>query len=131
MTVNRLGIDVDKLVYVIVAGKQLPYQWGRSRIVYIGTTERGIERIAQSAAQKAPDVLNLHGIMSFDVRVLTCTARRGVKTWHKLERAMLIAFRQMYGEVPRGNSHGAKVTETDEFVYFTHNRIDQMIRDLS
>jgi hypothetical protein len=131
MTVHRLSVNAEKLVYVIVAEKPLTYKWGRSRIVYVGTTEKGIERIAQSAAQKAPSVLNLHGVSSFEVRVLTCKPRQHVKTWHKLERAMLLIFRQTFGEVPFGNSHGSSITETDEFRYFQRTRIERVIDDLS
>jgi hypothetical protein len=131
MTVHRLSVDADRLVYVIVAEKPLKYKLGRSRIAYIGTTKRGVERIAQSAAQKAPNVLELHGVSSFEVRVLTCTPRQKVKTWHKLERAMLLVFRQTFGEVPDQNTRGAAITETDEFRYFQRSRIEQVITDLS
>lgn len=131
MTVTRLGVQADRLVYAIVVEKPVVYPWGKSRVAYIGTTKKGIKRIAQSAAQHAPVVLNLHGVRQFEVRVMTCTPRQGVKAWHKLERALLLVFRQTFGEVPIGNSQGSKIREVDEFAYFQRSRIERVLKDLS
>ena len=37
-----------------------------------------------------------------------------MKTWKKLERALLLAFRAEYGRIPFCNSQGNRIKETDE-----------------
>jgi len=130
MRVSRLSVGSTRLVYVIVQNKQIQYRWGRSYVAYIGTTEKGIDRIAQSAATKAPDVLRAHGVDRFEVRVVTSRPRQRVKTWKKLERAMLLAFREMFGEVPKHNVHGKNITEVDEFDLFARERVKEVLRQL-
>lgn len=132
MTVTRVSIGPKKkLVYVILADKPLKYPWGKSKIAYIGTTKKGMSRFAQSAAAKADEVLSLHGVKEMEVRVVTCAARQAVKTWVKLERAMLLVFRQEFGSVPLCNTVGKNIRETDEFSYFTRRRIKTIIDSLS
>src|SRR5260221_10909417 len=104
MQVSRVSLGRKKLVYLIVTAKTLKYHWGRSRIVYIGTTKKGMARIAQSAAAHADEVLALHGVKEFYVRVLMCAPKPNVKTWVKLERALLLLFRREYGELPVCNT---------------------------
>lgn len=130
LTVRRTDVKKDRLVYLLVASKPQRYQYGHSRIVYIGTTRRGLRRIAASAAQRADDVLGLHGVKHFDVRIVTCQGRQHVKTWHKLERALLLRFREKYGRVPALNQRGAKMRETDEFRLFTRKRLDAVLADV-
>src|SRR5947208_1621403 len=90
MEVTRVSIGDEKLVYVVVADKKLKYLEGRSRIAYVGTTKKGAARIAASAAQQAQKVLNLNGVNSFEVRVVTCRPRQHVKTWFKLEAGLAL-----------------------------------------
>lgn len=130
MTVTRVVVGEDKLVYVIVADKKIQYQKGRSRIVYIGTTKNGVTRVAQSAAQRTDAVLGLRGVESFEVRIVTCRPRQRVKTWIKLERALLLAFRERYGEVPSCNTQGKGISEADEFDYFTKSRLNRILEEL-
>src|SRR5207302_1098835 len=119
MQFTRLSVGNQNLVYVILLGKTIKYRFGRrSHIAYIGTTSRGVDRIAASAAAVAPRVLSLHGVKEFSVRLVTCTPRRRVRTWRKLERAMLLAFRERYGDIPRLNTQGRNIRETDEFKIF-------------
>lgn len=131
MEVTRTAIAKQKLVYVIVADKKIKYPNGRSRIAYVGTTRKGVGRIARSVAYRAPFVLEMCGVRKFTVRVLTCTSRQRVKTWHKLERAILIMFKEIYGKPPELNVQGKKMKETDEFSYFARRRIRTTIEDLS
>jgi hypothetical protein len=131
MRVERQSIAARKLVYVILADKRLSYPSGRSRIVYVGTTKRGLNRITASVATRAPEVLGLRGVRSFSVHVLTTRGRQRVRTWHKLERAMLLVFKEEFGSVPFCNSHGSRFVETDEFRYFRRQRILRVIEDLS
>lgn len=131
MTVRRIAVENVKLVYVICASKPFSYENGRSPIVYIGTTKNGISRVSESAAAHAENVLSYHGVSSFEVRIITCTPRKNVKTWTKLERAMIIAFRDKFGEVPLCNGTGTKFEERDEFEYFSRSRINSIIESLT
>jgi hypothetical protein len=130
MQVTRVSIGKKKLVYLILVKKPLKYQWGRSRVAYIGTTKRGVGRIAQSAAAKAESILNLYGVRDFIVRVLTCPPRPNVKTWVKLERALLLVFRHRYGTLPKCNTQGKKMKERDEFNYFNKSRLEKLLENL-
>ena len=131
MKVTRVCTDDDKLVYVIQANKKLRYKKGTSRVAYIGTTKKGIDRIASSVAGKADNLLKDHGIRELDVRVVTCRPRQKVKTWMKLERALLLCFKQKHGEVPRLNSQGKNMVKDDEFEYFRRQRIQNVLEKLS
>ena len=50
---DRTAIKAEHLVYLLVADKPQRYEWKRSPILYIGTTARGVARIANSAAHRA------------------------------------------------------------------------------
>jgi hypothetical protein len=130
MTVSRLGIRHDKLCYIIKANKVIQYPDDRSRIVYIGTTQKGISRLASSAAFRAPQVLVERGIDSFSVHVLTCDSIPRKKTWLILERALLLTFRQQFGAVPLCNQHGVAMRERDEFEVFSPARLRRILYDL-
>ena len=127
MQVTRVSIGKKKLVYAILVNKALKYPWGRSRIVYIGTTEKGVARIAQSVAARAQRVLSLHGVREFIVRIITCPPRPNVKTWQKLERALLLVFRHKYGALPKCNTQGKKMKQRDEFRYFSRDRLEKVL----
>ena len=43
---TRIAVGRRKLVYVLVADKTLRYASGKSRVVYIGTTQNGASRVA-------------------------------------------------------------------------------------
>jgi hypothetical protein len=130
MQVTPVSIGKKKLVYVIVTKKALRYPWGRSRVAYIGTTKKGMARFAQSAAAKAQDVLSLHGVREFSVRILTCGRRQSVKTWEKLERGLLIIFRQKYGALPKCNTAGKRMKARNEFRYFRRDRLEKALEML-
>jgi len=121
----------EKLVYVLVADKKIKYNKGRSRIAYIGTTENGASRMAQSVAYRADTILSLHGVRRFDARVVTSKPRQRVKTWKKLERGLLLRFKKLFGEVPFCNSHGKNIVTTNEFELFRQERLDRIIENLS
>jgi len=129
--VTRVTLGKEKMVYVILADRNLRYPHRKSKIAYVGTTKKGVGRIAASAAAKAEDVLTQRGVRKFYVRIVTCRPRPNVKTWVKLERALLLTFREMHGAVPQFNSQGKKIQEKDEFRYFQRERIRKIISDLS
>ena len=131
LTVTKFSIGKNKLVYLLICDKKLQYPCGRSRIAYVGTTRKGLSRISQSVAARAEDILSLHGVQEFHARVVTCKPRQNVKTWHKLERAFLLTFKDIYGEVPVCNSQGHRMKVTDEFEYFSMPRVKRIIDDVS
>ena len=130
MEVTRLSVGKKRLVYVILAERPLKYPWGRSRVAYIGTTKKGMGRIAQSVAARAQDVLGLYGVRKFHVRIVTCAPRPNVKTWEKLERAMLLAFRHKYGAVPKCNKVGKNTRFRDERNYFRIDRLEDVLEEI-
>lgn len=131
LTARRVFVHGKKLVYVLVAEKTIRYSWGRSKILYIGTTRRGGERVAQSVATRADVILQQHGVRVFHARVISCSPRRRVRTWVKLERALLLSFRERFGDLPMCNAGGRLMKERDEFRYFNRERIREIIRQLS
>jgi hypothetical protein len=130
--VARMPEDCERLVYVFRCDKRLTYPNGeKSRIAYIGTTASGVWRLTSSAAERAGHILGERGVESFTAHILTCTPRQRVKTWHKLERAMLLQFRELFDRVPICNTHGRQMVETDEFTYFAKARVTDLIGELS
>jgi hypothetical protein len=129
--VTRIAVGNQKLVYVLVADRVLSYPFGKSPIAYIGTTKKGIERVASSAANRAEKILSRQGVKKVTARIVTCSPRRRVKTWVKLERAMLLTFRAAYGRVPEFNVQGKNVKETDEYDYFARDAVRKLIENLS
>jgi hypothetical protein len=107
ITVTRVSTRQQRICYLIVANKVMKYPNGRSKVVYIGTTQNGVHRLASSAAYWADAVLGGHGTTQFEIRVVRCSPRQGVKTWRKLERALLLTFRDLYGDLPRFNTQAS------------------------
>ena len=107
--INRTAFHDNKLVYVARTNKMNRYPWGRSRIAYIGTTKKGARRIASSAAVRGEDLLYEYGIKHLEFNVVTCGKVPGVETWRKLERALLIRFKERYGAIPKANKTGTKM----------------------
>lgn len=128
---RRVILKDEKLVYVLIADKKVDYKKGRSKVVYIGTTKKGGARIAQSVAWRSKDIFAMHGVKEFSARTISCRPRRHVKMWRKLERAMLLAFKEIYEDIPSCNIHGVNYSERDEFQYFSKARVKRIIEDLS
>lgn len=128
IVISRPAFNAERLVYVAVANKALKYPHGRSCIAYIGTTKSGASRIAASAAARAPGLLSLHGVTSLSFFVVTCAARQRVKSWHKLEVGLILAFKHLYGEVPRCNVKGKNQKWNDELEYFTRSRLESVLK---
>lgn len=128
--INRVAFRDKKLVYVALANKKIRYRWGCSRIVYFGTTKRGARRIAASAAWKGADVLFEHGVKHLELIIVVCGKTRGVETWKKLERALIIRFREKLGAPPRANATGQNMRWGDERNYFSDKQLDKVIDGL-
>jgi hypothetical protein len=131
LEVTRIAIGNQKLVYVLTANRKFPYLNGKSSVAYVGTTEKGIRRVASSAASHSEDILAEHGVKRITARIITCKPRPNVKTWVKLERALLLVFREIYGEVPAFNLQGKKIKEIDEFHYFKREKLRKLLIDLA
>lgn len=129
--VTRVIVGDEKCVYVILADKKLRYPRGRSRIAYIGTTRKGAARIAASAAVRSDEVLSLRGVKSMEVRVVSCRPRQRVKTWEKLEAALALAHREVFGAVPKCNKTFHRKQWGDLLDYFAKARLKTILEDLA
>jgi hypothetical protein len=139
VTVTKDAMREDAIVYVLSADKQITYPTKRSRIVYIGMTEAGVHRVAKSAADRAEDILGMRGVRSFQARVVhyPASAIDLRQRWLKnppnlLERALLIAFRDEYGDIPRCNGSGHRMKpDFEEFQRFSRARLAVILGELS
>lgn len=137
LQMERIAIGNERLVYFLIADRSHRYPNGkRSRIHYIGTTGNGIGRVAASASNHAHNILQSHGVYRLEARIITTPdvsspPNPNFKTWFKLERACLLAFRDLFGSVPTENGTGHSMKETDEFNYFSKKRVEDIILDLS
>ncbi|PYU89575.1 MAG: hypothetical protein DMG25_18665 [Acidobacteria bacterium] len=94
------------MVYILVANKSYAYNSGeRSHIIYIGTTGKGARRPATSAVDKASEAFGeLHGVRETNVHIATCRGVQAMKTWERLESALLATFRELHFELPMYNN---------------------------
>ena len=129
--VSRECLKARKLVYVLLTDRKNKYAVGRSRVAHIGTTGNGVSRVLASLAYRARTILKWRGVRRCSVRLVTCGSRNGACTWHILERALLLAFRDMYGAVPRCNSQGRKMRPRKEHDYFRPARLRRVLEDLA
>jgi|GEM_PF-3276305 len=120
LVVTRSAIETKKLVYVLVANKKVSYSKGKSSIVYIGTTTKGLKRVAASAAYRALSVLKQKGIRQLSAYILTYRGIPGLKDTHKhLERAALGIFNFQYGDKPLANKQGVDFWQANKaFTFF-------------
>ena len=130
LVVTRSAIGTKKLVYVLVANKKVSYPQGKSSIVYIGTTTKGLARVAASAAYRALSVLRQKGIKQLSAYILTYKGIPGLKDTHKhLERAALAIFKLNYGHIPSANKQGGSIWHAQKsFKYFRHSIILKKLR---
>jgi len=132
LTIHRQTFRTDTLVYIGVANKELSYKFSKkSPIVYIGTTKNGVQRIAQSAAYHASNILGEYGIHTLNFYHVTCKPKKGLKTWKKLERALIITFREIFGEVPYCNKQGKNMDWHNERTIFNVNSLRDIIQKYS
>jgi hypothetical protein len=122
----------DCFVYVFVANRPYRYKPGRdgkSRIVYIGTTRKGLRRLVDSVFDRSPEIFGW-GTHSFEAYILTCKRRQRVRMWLKLERALLLAFKERYGRTPKANADVETMSGLDAFNYFSRARVNAILDDL-
>src|SRR5438132_12258858 len=124
---SRVTVGRDKLCYLLIAAKKPTYPKGRSAIIYIGTTKKGLNRVAGSVADRADNILQRHGITSFTARVVTSPPRQHVRTWRRLEGSFLTAFKENFGALPKCNDRKAN----PDWARFSKSKIIRIIDDLS
>ncbi len=130
IVINRTAFRDNKLVYLARTNKPHRYPWGRSKIAYIGTTKKGARRIASSAAVRGENLLEKYGMKHLEFYVVTCDKVPGVETWRKLERALLIKFKEKYGAIPKANRVGTKMRWKDELKYFRTEKLDRILEEM-
>jgi hypothetical protein len=134
MHVERRCVEYTKLVYVVLADRGVDYPTDSSRVVYIGRTSNGFDRISESVnALASPWRKRIFQKLQIDLltaRVVTCTPRQRVQTWAKLERALLGAFREIHGRVPWGNRHGMHLVADSESRFFRRRDVLRVLSPL-
>ncbi len=88
--VHGASRQTKRAVYFQVADRPVRYKRGKNRIVYIGATKAGHERIMSSLAKQIPYLFRIPGVNTIEVHVISCEPRQRVKTWLILERACLL-----------------------------------------
>jgi len=128
ITVSRGILKYKKIVYLLVSKRPIRYPRGSSRIAYIGTTTKGIQRVASSAAYRASDILSGYGLSTMEIYVITCPPKRNVKTWLLLERALLAQFVVWFIKPPKCNSQGKHFKWTPKMEqHFSKRGIDNIL----
>jgi hypothetical protein len=128
LTVNRRVLKYKKVVYLLVANKPIKYPRGKSRIAYIGTTSKGIARVATSVAYRAENIFSGHGLSQMEVHIVTCPPQRNVRTWALLERALICRFVDHFWRAPKCNSQGKNQRWTPKLArYFNTKGIDAIL----
>lgn len=131
MTLFRSRYWVKRVVYILRADKPQKYSKGRSRIIYIGESGRGIRRPTASAAAKANAAFGvLRGVKKIDVHLLTFRGKRSVRLWEELERGLLAAFQEKHDCLPCYNIQG-KSFHVEDVKYFRLRRLRAVIERLA
>jgi hypothetical protein len=122
-----------KIIYFIRCDKPLRYRYRRkSRIGYIGRTDRPSARPFESLRNHSKELLNIHGVRHIELMYVEGTPIRHVDISDKLERAFLHEFRNWFGTLPRANTAGSGRLElTDEGDYVSLRRVHDIILELS
>lgn len=128
LTVTRRAVRSRKLVYIICAPRPRGYPKRKSRVIYIGTTEKGVHRVAASAAGKAVEFLEDWGVRQLDIFLITCPPRPGRAAWIDLERDLLITFVLEYGGAPKGNTSGKNLTPDRLSRVFNYQRLKRVLK---
>ena len=129
----RLFDSKKKVVYFIRGNKLQRYPFGRkSRILYIGRTQRTGARPFESLRENAPNLLKIHGMKTLEIVYVEGRPRPHVDIAAKLENAFLHEFRAQYGSVPTANIQGSRRLElTDERRYVSLQRVREILTELS
>ncbi len=108
--VNRRSKD-RRIVYFILGDKDFLYDkgpiyskvnGGRSRILYIGMTEKKDANVLLTLRRKATELWHW-GLKHLEVRYISPQGRQNVSAVDELETVCLYEFAQMFGRLPLGN----------------------------
>ena len=106
LVIHRHATDEEHFVYFGIANKPQIYPLGKSKIVYIGQTEKGIDRLASSAAETTKKLKDTFGISSLTYYIIVPGKLIPLKPWKLLETALIDEFLHQYGNVPKANKQG-------------------------
>ena len=122
-----------KIIYFIRCDKPLQYDYRRkSRIGYIGRTDRPDTRPFESLRNHAEELLKIHGVRHIELVWIEGTPIRHVDVLDKLEKAFLHEFRNWFGQLPKANTAGnVRLELTDEGDYVSLRRVRDIIQELS
>jgi len=129
IVVDRSVIKAKHLVYLFVADRPHRYLWRHSRILYVGTTAKGVARITTSVAARAKDIFARYGVRKFHVRVVTCTKRPGLSSWKVLEKDLLRRFKALHGGVPLLNKQGRNLKPHLLSGLFPEGKLDKILNE--
>lgn len=126
LTVELAADFNDQVVYLLVANRLQDYEYGKSRIVYVGRTDRGVKRISESASDKIAQAYE-HDIDRIKAYIVYCNPQDQEKASlpDMLERVLMIRFKQIFGDLPKFNKRGFKLGDEQE--YFTGVAVDKVI----
>lgn len=132
LTIDRSRMWKSRLVYLLVANKKFKYPSGRkTHVLYIGTTKKGAKRPAASAVEKAMAMFgDVRGLKQIGIYLLNSESRRNVKTWEKLESALLAVFRQRYFALPNENKKRGEYGNEEDIRYFNPDHLTDILREL-
>ena len=120
--------QTKRMVYILTAKKPQKYPYGRSRIIYIGTTGKGTQRPAVSAVNKASEAFGeLRGVREIETYIVTCGGIRSVPTWEHLESSLLAIFVGRYHHLPWYNKKRGSIRYAEDVTLFKRKALEQII----
>lgn len=128
LTIDRSIVDYSNAVYLLVSPRRYAYPKAASRVLYIGRTRFGADRILSSLSERIWKAFRLHGVRSLEVYVVHWKGRRSLNSSRHAENAFLVAFRQLYGRVPLLNNTGEGLDEDEAFEWFSRPAVVSHLR---
>jgi hypothetical protein len=127
----RLFDSRKRVVYFIRGNKTVEYPFGRrSRILYIGRTQRTGARPFESLRENAPELLKIHGMKSLELVYVEAPPRQRIDIAEKLENSCLHEFRAIFGRFPIANAP-RRLELTDERRYVNLERVREILKQFS
>jgi hypothetical protein len=117
-----------RMVYILTAKKPQKYPYGRSCIIYIGTTGKGTQRPAVSAVTKASEAFRkLRGVKEIEAYIVTSGTRQSVRTWEHLESSLLAIFVGRYHHLPWYNKRRGSIRYAEDVTLFKRKALEQIV----
>ncbi len=131
ITITRTAYAAAELVYIAYANQPIRYEHGDSRIADIGATKNGVWRVASSAAGRAEELFTRRGVHTLEFYLVAAPRKGKHATYRKLERALLLRFRERYGSIPCANKQGKRLRWRAGDNVFTQASINTIIEDFA